>query len=320
MRTTVKTPNTPIVITASSIDYPSNDDERELLWLFERAEQEIASPSSWEPLVSTALDGSRKERGGKRDFHERRADALHKANVIVGWLEKMPRSIAEVLIAAYRPQCWSPRYELTFGRLSGIVPTLGMGSVGGGDRSAAPVGASGRSCGWARSMVRVNPSPRSTSATDRRAMSIEWERAIPPSRGWDRPIEEMPSLQRGIPIPRSTARAPSLHGSLRSMARSHYCMVSATQPPGTPFVTCTTGCTPVVGLDTPKGLLSALSLATVALRASLLGPRSPWSSPPTPPRPLAPWGVGGAKGGTRRTAGARPSSPDRAGTAGPEDP
>jgi hypothetical protein len=124
MPTTVKTPNRPIVITASAIDYPSTPDERELLWLFECAEQEIANPSSWEPLVSTALDGSRKERGGRRDFHERRADAFHKANVIVGWLEKMPRSVAEVLVAAYRPRCWSPRYELTFRRLSGIVPTL----------------------------------------------------------------------------------------------------------------------------------------------------------------------------------------------------
>jgi len=119
----VKTPRSPITVT-TLCDLPRPETDRELLWLFERAEIEIATPSSWQPIVDASLRGARRERGSSRDDAERRADAYHRASTIVGWLEKLPKALGDVLVAAYQPREFPHRYQLQLGRLSGVVPTL----------------------------------------------------------------------------------------------------------------------------------------------------------------------------------------------------
>jgi hypothetical protein len=119
MSITVKTPQRPIFLYELR---PSPEAEAELEWLFNRAEIEIGTPSSWHTLVQS-LASDRAGLGSTHDA-ERRADALHNARKIVDWLEAMPRPLADVLVAAYRPTPWPERVELKLGRVTGIVMTL----------------------------------------------------------------------------------------------------------------------------------------------------------------------------------------------------
>jgi hypothetical protein len=97
--------------------------DRELEWLFTCAESEIDTPSNWDPLADDALSGDHCSIR-HMDRVEARADAMHRARIIFGWLESLPPVHSEVLVAAYQPQVWPSHYELTLGRLAGVVAAL----------------------------------------------------------------------------------------------------------------------------------------------------------------------------------------------------
>ena len=61
--------------------------DRELEWLFTRAEIEIGTPSNWEPIVEAALCGTEDRASLAADRTEERAEAMHTVRpTIVGWL------------------------------------------------------------------------------------------------------------------------------------------------------------------------------------------------------------------------------------------
>ena len=122
MRTIIKRPQDSTSIALR--DQPTAETDAEPLWLFEEAEIEIGTPSNWHSLVESSLDGTRRQGGGGQDFYERRADAYHRASIIVGWLERLSPTDGAVLVAAYQPRPWPHRYELKLRRLAGVVPTL----------------------------------------------------------------------------------------------------------------------------------------------------------------------------------------------------
>ena len=103
---------------------PNPETDRELEWLFTSAETEIGTSSNWEPFVDAALSGARGIEGDGLDEADRRADAMHRAGTIVGWLEAMPPPLMAVLVAAYEPRSWPAHYALKLGRLAGVVATL----------------------------------------------------------------------------------------------------------------------------------------------------------------------------------------------------
>jgi hypothetical protein len=122
MKLTIKTP--PSFAPVALHELPRAENDPELEWLFEHAESEINLQSNWHPLVEVALSGARRTRYGTSDAAERRADAMHRASTIVGWLEKLPAHHGSILVAAYKPRCWPGYYEMKFKRLSGVVAQL----------------------------------------------------------------------------------------------------------------------------------------------------------------------------------------------------
>jgi hypothetical protein len=118
---TIPTPRNPIVLQPLHVIAV----DAELLWLFERAELEVSTPSSWVTYADAALDGRRRRVApDDLDAAERRADAYHRARTIVDWLERVPQPQRETLTLAYRPAMRPKRFDLRFGKLAGIVANL----------------------------------------------------------------------------------------------------------------------------------------------------------------------------------------------------
>ncbi len=102
---------------------PNPETDRELEWLFTRAETEISIRSNWSAFADAALSGDHVE-GDSMDEVEARTFAMHRARLIEGWLDAMPAPLAAVLVAAYEPRPWPAHYELKLGRLAGVVARL----------------------------------------------------------------------------------------------------------------------------------------------------------------------------------------------------
>ena len=95
--------------------------------------------------VEAAIDGQRGRVCSTLDAEEQRADAMHRASCIIGWLESLPAMQCDVLVAAYRPppSPWPARYALKLGRLAGVVAKL-----------ASVQGAYARACAKGRTEAR----------------------------------------------------------------------------------------------------------------------------------------------------------------------
>ncbi len=112
---------------AFDIDSFLPEEDAELRWLCEQAEQAVHMKSLWPATVERAVDG----RGGAHlgttlGEEEARVDAMHRAGTILGWLEAIAPAHCDVLVAAYRPpeRPLPAHYALKLGRLAGVVARL----------------------------------------------------------------------------------------------------------------------------------------------------------------------------------------------------
>jgi hypothetical protein len=97
---------------------PTEAAGRELRWFFNEAEEACEQPSNYEGLllggvVPTSLEAV-----------EDRAEAIHAAGKIGGWLKRMSVADALMLEGVYRERVWPRAVERALGALAGAVVAL----------------------------------------------------------------------------------------------------------------------------------------------------------------------------------------------------